>query len=157
MDLRAVYTRADGGVSVLIPAPGMRADWQTDEEFVRAIALKDVPRGITYSIIHKDALPSRRFRDAWKIDSDAVTVDPIKARAQILAEVRAERAAKLDESDREKARLDDMGTDAERQTLREYRQSLRDLPASVTAAIAELTVAELEQFHPTWPVRSRQI
>lgn len=154
MDLRVVYTRDDGGVSVLIPAPHARQRGESDDEFVRRIAVKDIPPNTAYEIIHKDDLPSRRFRAAWSIAGDTVAVDPVKARAQILEEVRAERGNKLDESDKEKAKLDEVGTDEQRQALREYRQSLRDLPASVTANIAELSVAELEQFQVTWPAKA---
>lgn len=97
-------------------------------------------------------LPTRRFRDCWRHAGGVVVVDVSLARAQVLAEVRRERNARLDASDREKARLDEIGTAEQRTALAAYRQKLRDLPAAVTTEVASLDADALAAYAPRWPV-----
>lgn len=58
-DKRIIYPTDDGGVAVIVPAPGCGL---TIEE----IARKDVPAGKPYQIIDVADVPSdRTFRNAW--------------------------------------------------------------------------------------------
>ena len=67
-----------------------------------------------------------------------------------MTEIRTERDNRLLESDKEKNRLDDVGSQAERDALATKRQELRDIPAGVDLdAIA--TPEALESFQPSWP------
>ena len=60
MKQRIIYTNADGGVSVVVPAPGC-----TLEQMKAA-----VPEGLDYEIVSVDDVPSdRTFRGAWFHDT----------------------------------------------------------------------------------------
>lgn len=52
---RIIYPTNDGGVAVVVPAPGVPLD----------IVMQDVPEGVFYQIIDKEDLPDRMFRAAW--------------------------------------------------------------------------------------------
>lgn len=56
-----VYTRHDGGVSVVRPNYDSGLT-------IEQIADKDVPAGIDYWIIDASELPSREYRDAWELN-----------------------------------------------------------------------------------------
>lgn len=57
---RIIYPTSDGGVAVIVPAPGCGL---TIEE----IARKDVPFGKPFKIINAADVPSdRTFRNAWE-------------------------------------------------------------------------------------------
>lgn len=59
MDQRIIYPTDDGGVAIIVPAPG--SGLTLDE-----IARKDVPPGRPYKIISADEVPDdRTFRGAW--------------------------------------------------------------------------------------------
>ena len=62
MDKRIIYPNAEGGVSVIIPAPEALQSMTIEE-----IAAKDVPQGVVYKIINVSELPQdRTFRNAWE-------------------------------------------------------------------------------------------
>lgn len=116
------------------------------------------PREAARHAVRADSLPVRDgrllFRTAWKIVAGRVEVDLPTAREIVTARVRIERDRRLGDSDREKARLDDVGTPQQRQAMAAYRQALRDLPASLPAALADLTAEQLHDFAPAWPQRA---
>ena len=91
---------------------------------------------------------ARRFDVARRL----VYYDQPYMRQRRLAEIRAERDARLKASDGERARLEDVGTDAQRAALRAYRQNLRDLPATVRTQLENLTSPEaIDAYTPEWP------
>lgn len=153
MDLVITYTRPDGGVSVIHPAPQARIKDETDEGFAARIAAKDAPPGAAVTVLSKRTLPSRRFRNAWAQGAAAVMVDVVKARVQVLAELRRLRDELLTESDRLKAKADDVGNGQQQREVKDYRQKLRDLPAAVEGEIAALTVDRLEVYAPAFPAK----
>lgn len=56
-DKRVIYPNDEGGVSVIVPAPGA----------TEAQVLAAVPNGKPYKIVSVDDIPSdRTFRDAWE-------------------------------------------------------------------------------------------
>ena len=58
-DKRIVYTRSDGGLSILTPI-------ENSGLTVEEIQGKDVPSGITSYIVDSSVVPTdRSFRDAW--------------------------------------------------------------------------------------------
>jgi hypothetical protein len=61
MNKRIIYTTPEGGVAVLIPADcGLS---------IEAIAAKDVPAGLAYSIVDAADIPTdRTFRHAWSLE-----------------------------------------------------------------------------------------
>ena len=67
MDKRIVYKRADGGMSVIIPATETGLT-------VEQIATKDVPTGLPYKIIKAADVPSDRSqRDQWTVADEDLT------------------------------------------------------------------------------------
>lgn len=59
-DKRIIYQTKDGGVAVIVPAPGCGL---TIEE----IARKDVPAGAEFLILEAEDIPDdRTFRNAWE-------------------------------------------------------------------------------------------
>ena len=156
---RIAFTRPDGGVSVIVPIP---KPGETEEQTLarcvaRNIAVGNLQANTPTATIDASELPSRRFRNQWRKAGRTVAPDPTLCREQVIAEVRAERNAKLTASDADKARLDDLGTEQQKANLATYRQALRDLPATVydpqtqRGEIASLTLEQLETYSPTWP------
>lgn len=63
MDQRIIYPTDDGGVAIIVPAPG--CGLTLDE-----IARKDVPAGKPYKIISAEDVPTdRTFRNAWTYEA----------------------------------------------------------------------------------------
>jgi len=92
---RIVYSRPDGGVSIVCPAPQriaeLMADNMTEDEAVAVIQVKDVPGDATnVEVMERAQIPaSREFRNAWeKPGTGAPAVNMPKAR-----EIHAERIA----------------------------------------------------------------
>lgn len=60
MDQRIIYKNANGGVSIIIPAPECQMT-------IEQIAEKDVPAGAEFRIVDAADIPAdRTFRDAWE-------------------------------------------------------------------------------------------
>ena len=58
-DKRVIYPNDDGGVSIIVPAPGV-----TEEQVLAA-----VPKGKPYQIVDVADVPTdRTFRDAWTFE-----------------------------------------------------------------------------------------
>lgn len=84
---RILFTNDQGGVSVVVPAPGA-----TLEQCLNA-----VPAGAQYEVVDADAVPTdRTFRDAWFHDTtpepQKVGVDIVKAQDITHSRRRAKRA-----------------------------------------------------------------
>ena len=80
MDKSLVYTRPDGGVSVVIPAPALWADYQrqglSEQQFLEDVAASSIPQGTAYEVMDKSELPANRtYRDAWKLNGRVVELD----------------------------------------------------------------------------------
>ncbi len=87
---RIRYTRPDGGVSVIVPAPEFVARFNTEDDAFEAIKARSVPATAT-SIVEIDVAnlpPNREFRNAWRVSGGSVDVDMPLARG-----VHAERIA----------------------------------------------------------------
>jgi hypothetical protein len=58
-DKRIIYPTDDGGVAVIVPAPGCGLS-------IEQIAAKDVPAGKPFEIVDVSEVPDdRTFRNAW--------------------------------------------------------------------------------------------
>lgn len=78
-----IFTRPDGGVSVVNPAPEFMAKFNNETEGLAAIQAKSIPADATdIETIDKTLLPDREFRNAWVHSTGPapVTVDMSKAR-----------------------------------------------------------------------------
>jgi hypothetical protein len=65
-----VYTKQDGGVSVIYPA------FEYIDK-IEMIADKDVPSGFYYKILNISDLPPRKTRNAWESNLDSSNSDGI--------------------------------------------------------------------------------
>ena len=55
---RVIYSTAEGGVAIIVPAPGATLEQ----------VLKAVPAGVAYEVVSVDDVPSdRTFRNAWEM------------------------------------------------------------------------------------------
>jgi hypothetical protein len=137
-----VYTRPDGGVSIVHPAPGARRPKETEAEFVERILQKDATN---VRIIDKSEVPSdRTFRNAWKAD---LTVDMPKAREIHRERLRRMRAPLLAALDVEYDKADERGDLLAKQEIAAKKQALRDVTAD-PAIEAARTPAELKAVIP---------
>lgn len=122
---RIVYTRPDGGISIVIPIT---------ENAIR----RCVPPGTPYRIVPVSEIPTDRyFRDAWE-DDGKIKVNMRKAREIHLEKIRKER-------DKELARLDIeqlKGMDVSAEKTR-----LRDLPSTFDLSKAQTP----EELKALWP------
>lgn len=148
---RVVYTRSDGGVSVVIPAPDGKLVTESEQDWLNRVIAQSVPPGTPTQTVEVADLPNRRFRDCWRMNGSGVYVEPTLIRGQILKEVRLKRDALLAKSDGEKSKLDDVGSQQEKQNLARYRQALRDWPAVVSSQIENLNAGQLENYVPVEP------
>lgn len=148
---RLVFERPDGGVSIDAPVARI-AD---DAELLAAhIVRMETAHGWTHraNITAAELRSSRRLRNAWRWVGSGLDVDLPTGREILMTELRVERDTKLAETDGEVLR------DQERSQpdigLRDYRQALRDLPATAVAEVEAITDATaLENWQPTWPAR----
>ena len=125
---KLVYTREDGGVSIVIPAP--KADLEkilgplTEAEYKAHVTERSIPAGVTAREVDDSELPSdRTFRDAWQDSGVVISHDMNKCRA-ILKDRRNKKLEELDarattESRKPNGKLDEVNTKAQR---------LRDIP-----------------------------
>lgn len=152
---RIVYTRTDGGVCVVVPAPEYLARFETEQEALEALRTKVVPPGMTnVRVCDMAELPAtRRFRGCWRQHgANPPTVDLPLARAQRLIELRQTRNQRLVASDGEMLRAQERRDAVEEGRWRQYRQALRDLPDAVSPALSLIDTPEaLAEWEPDWP------
>lgn len=71
-----MYKNDTGGISVIYPTPEALELFSIEE-----IAKKDVPMGVSFTILEKDTLPfDRFFRNAWIDVKDKIEIDLVKAK-----------------------------------------------------------------------------
>jgi hypothetical protein len=161
MKLHLIFQNDDSGqIAEVTPAPNARLTdehgaAESDEQFLRRIAKIVVPPGVSWRIVGAHQLPASRriFRDAWRESgSGDIVVDMHVARRFVLNGVRNARNEKLEETDGEKSRLDEIGTPAQRERHAEYRQALRDFPKVIESQISVIRSPQELADHPiVWP------
>ena len=151
---RIIYTRPDGGVSVVCPTPEFMSRFENESEAISVLREKNVPTDATnIQECNVDDLPSRgSFRAAWTQTGDAQTVDMGKARAIKTDQIRPERNKKLAALDIDYIRADEAGNTDKKQSIATVKQKLRDLPETIQSDLNALDTPDaLEKFTPTWP------
>ena len=146
MSLKFVYTRVDGGVSVVHAAP--KKDLErvlgtlTHDQYVAHVLKRSIPTGATNvrELLEEDLPVSRKYRNAWvdKSNTSKIDLDMVQVKNLLLVDLRRERDVKLKESDSLVARALESGADMT--TLKEKRQALRD----ATNALKAVTVSEAD-------------
>ncbi len=79
---RIVYTRLDGRISVINPAPEYVASFETEDEAMADLLIRDVPNdAVDAQIINEIDVPlNREFRNAWRQSTGVFSVDMPQAR-----------------------------------------------------------------------------
>jgi hypothetical protein len=121
---RILFTNESGGVSIIVPAPGVSFE----------DVLKAVPVGTPYEVVDADAIPTdRTFRDAWFHDTtpepQKVGVDLTKAKEIVHGKRREARSAEFAPLDVE-ATIPSKAVQAEA-----ARQAIRDKYSAIQADI----------------------
>ena len=107
---------------------------------VQEVADKDVPDGVSYSIVEDSSVPTDlSFRDAWKgvgigTTGATITEDITKAKEIHKTNIRLARASKFIDLDIEYQRA--LETSADTSTIVAKKQALRDAPAASGIATA---------------------
>ena len=155
---RIVYSRPDGGVSVVCPAPAyiaqLMAGGATEDEAITAVQAKDVPPDATnIEVMELASLPSNReFRNAWEKPGAGVpTVAMSKARdihAERMAHVQVAEIARLKVEER-KERLNDNTAQADAHAATVIALEALDLNVLATQIAAAPNPTALAAV---WPV-----
>jgi hypothetical protein len=137
---RIIYTRPDGGVSIVIPAPKKRLEKVlgplTDKQYQEHVRERSIPNDATKirSVYAKDIPTSREFRNAWVDTTELEKIDICceKARDIQLKKLRAERDEALKPLDIEYMVALEQGKDtapivAKKQKLRDATNPLKNL------------------------------
>lgn len=130
MNKRIIFTNAEGGVSIIVPAPGI-----TIEDCAKA-----VPTNTAYEIVDAADVPAdRTFRNAWKQNGKRCEVDVVKAKDITHERRRAKRTTEFAPLDVE-ATIPTKAAQAETK-----RRAVRDRYDAMQAAIdAAATADELK-------------
>jgi hypothetical protein len=117
-----IYTNAEGGVSIIVPAGSIED------------CMKDIPEGAAYEIVTTADIPSdRTFRNAWEKQGKAVSTNLTKAKGICHDKRRAKRAQEF-------APLDVEATiPAKAQEAEAKRQQVRDKYATIQTNIDAAT------------------
>lgn len=143
---RIVYTRPDGGMSVV--APVIKKGKTIDEAIERCLnnGRSIPPDAIDIKVIATADMPTdRTYRNAWKQGVSGVEVDMPKARIIHTEKLLEAQVVKLKEIDREE--LAGANVTAERVTVRGFQAGLK---TQIDAATTP------EDLKAVWPVELRE-
>lgn len=153
---KIIYTGADGSLFIIYPAENDKKPSETEDQFIARIRAKDVPSTAVESVVvdANIALPPRNLRRGWNWNNTIFSVDLHvgRTRTAILDEVRQKRNSLLDDSDKMRAKAEDIGTLLQKTQVATYRQQLRDLPQTVQDEITSLNKAQLSVYVPSYPL-----
>lgn len=151
-----MYTRPDGGVSIVYPVTKEQIEKQlgalTDEQYEAHVRERSIPiDAVNVTEVDDADIPSdREFRDAWKQLDAKIDFDLEKAKAIQLNRVRAAREPKLVELDKQFMFAIERGEDtkeivAQKQKLRDITEPLKALAPSSIDDIKNGFPGELKQ------------
>ncbi len=131
--MKIIYTRPDGGISVVHAAA--KGDLErtlgplTDEAYRAHVYERSIPKDATNvrEVTASDIPTDRTFRNAWKND---LTVDMVKAREIHRGKLRDDRAPLLAQLDVDYQRADEKGDTKAKQDIAKRKQDLRDATAN---------------------------
>lgn len=107
------------GVAVTTPAPGVP---------IEDVLKKDIPEGVSRSVINAEDLPDRYFRNAWEYDGPkGVKVNVGKAKEVQRNKWRKMREAKFAALDIEFMQAVEDSSPARRNEIKSRKQALRDV------------------------------
>ncbi len=139
MAKRIIYTRPDGGVSIVVPTPETLAnpDFSDDADLNAHLLARSIPDDASnVEIVDDTVVPANRtFRSAWRQTGAIVVVNMPAARQLHLQRIRTVRDDVLARTDTDFVRAVEDGDIVEQTRLKTLRQALRDIPAEVQAGI----------------------
>jgi hypothetical protein len=135
---KIIYTRPDGGVSVVSPAKNIDDPeaFTEDERIKRALAVLP-PEATNVLIVDDTSLPTdRTFRNGWKQNGSTVEHDIEKCRELHKEHLRRVRAPLLEDLDVKYIRALEAGDTATMSAVVSRKQELRDITVhpSISAA-----------------------
>ena len=138
--MRIIYTRPDGGLSIVSPAPGVE---------IERILAKDIPTdAIGVKVVDESVIPAdRTFRGAWEDSVGVVVVNMTKAKLLHMARIRQARDAKLAELDTESLLAIESDDKLKQKQITDLKQVLRDIPQTLDLGQAQTP----EQLKALWP------
>lgn len=141
-----LYTRPDGGVSVVHPADSGRLKNEAEDVWMERVKERSVPQDATdIRIVDASVIPTdRTFRNAWKPD---LSVDMTKAREIRRDQLRLQRKKLFEELDSEWMKSFAKGDLETSSQVEAKRQALRDAPADPRIESAS-TPEELKSVDP---------
>jgi hypothetical protein len=138
---KIVYTRPDGGLSIVVPAAKEKLEQQlgvlSEAQYEKHVYDRSVPPdAINPREIEDSEIPSdREFRNAWKDDSNSIGFDLDKAKDIQLERIRKAREPKLVELDKEFMLALEKGSDVSE--IASKKQSLRDITEPLKALVPD--------------------
>ena len=144
---RIIYTRSDGGVSVVIPVISLNDPKEFTEDDALARATSRLPiDAINPQVVEANQIPAdRSFRNAWNHDGVSISVDLPKAREITKERLRMERAPKLVALDVEFMWAIEQSDAAAQNTIAAQKQTLRDITqfADTAQSLEELKALKI--------------
>lgn len=137
--MRILYTRADGGLSVVNAAPKEMIEKVlgalTEDAYKAHVWERSIPADAINAMEIPDdyPLPDREFRNAWKQNGKEVTHDLEKAREIQLEKIRRAREPKFAELDKEFMIALESGVASEEIVAR--KKALRDITEPLKKAV----------------------
>lgn len=130
--------------------PPARLAGETETVFLTRLAGLHVPVGVPFRLVEIAALPSRRWRNAWKHNgTGAVAPDLPMARGLRKRELLAERDTRLAKVRAEAAAFDEDGDNGKAKAKKDRAKVLRALDVSIDAQLASVqTIAALDTWKP---------
>ena len=147
---KIIFTRPDGGVSVVVPAINTIPDLEniTEAEAEKRAWNKLPANAINPRFVTDADIPTdRTFRNAWKDGGVKIEVDMPKAREIHKNKLRDMRAPKLSKLDVDYMRADEEGNTALKVKIATQKRALRDVTADPQIASAK-TPDELKTVIP---------
>lgn len=146
---KLIYTRPDGGVSIVIPAPKAQLEKglgpMTTPEYEAHVMARSIPADAinVQPVLAGDIPTDRHFRNAWRQNAAKVAVDMPLARVIHMDHIRIARDEKLKLLDIEARKGNDVAVEA---------QALRDLPQTFDLSGA----ATPDELKALWPLELAQ-
>lgn len=122
-----IFQDADGHILSCFPC-AVRLEGETDEAYLdRVMTATKKPEWTYLGVVEGAALPSGKYRLAWKWDNGSVVEDPVKVKSMKWDDAKKKRDGLLDGATVKKMNADDDGDQKAVNDWKQYRKQLRDI------------------------------
>lgn len=156
---KIAYTRLDGGVSIVIPAPKEALEKVlgplTDEQYEAHVRKRSIPTDAinVHDVEDESFLTDREFRDAWISNGSAILHNLEKAKDIQLKRIRLARESKLEVLDKEFMLAIERGDDVAKLKVTADKQTLRD----ITEPLKALVPISIEDIRAAFPAELKGV